>query len=273
MTDGHLLERFAAERDEAAFEAIVRRHGPVVLRICREILSDPHEAEDAFQATFLVLVRNARSIRDRDSLGRWLCEVAYRVSLRARGHVVRRRVRERQGVEMAAAGSGPDPARNELLPLVRAEVQRLPERFRAPVILCYLEGCTQEEAARRLDCPLGTLKGRLTRGREILRSRLSRRGLAVTSALLMLLLGREASADVPEELIRSTVGAALREAARLDRRRGPIVLIDGRRVAVVLLSLVILGNAVWIARSSGATRKSLRRNLSVFSAISDGTCH
>jgi RNA polymerase sigma factor (sigma-70 family) len=269
MTDGELLERFTSRRDGAAFETMVRRHGPTVWRVCRDLLADAHEAEDAFQATFLVLVRNAETIRDRDSLGRWLYEVAYRVALRARAHAARRRAHERQGVEMAAADPGFDPDRHELAPVLHAELNRLPERFRAPLVLCYMEGHTQEEAAQRLHCPLGTLKGRLTRGRELLRSRLARRGLAVTVALLMIALAEpETSASssiaLDDELIERTTDAGRRIAAgeapervvaprvadladRVHRalvRGGP-----GLVAALAMLTLAVVLNWGWLAQA------------------------
>src|SRR5262249_4910796 len=163
---------------EAAFESVVRRHGPMVLRVCRDVLADGHDVEDAFQSTFLVLIRDAAAIRDPECLGRWLYEVASRVALRAKARVARRHSLERQVAAMVPEGPEADPGRSELRPVLHEELRRLPEKYRAPLVLCYLEGNTYEEAARRLHCPLGTLKARLVRGREILRGRLSRRGLA-----------------------------------------------------------------------------------------------
>jgi RNA polymerase sigma factor (sigma-70 family) len=260
MSDGQLLERFLARRDEAAFECLVRRHGPIVLRVCRDVLPDPHEAEDAFQATFLVLVRNAGTIRDPESLGRWLYEVASRVALRARAHAARRQAQERQGVEMVPAVPGFDAADRELKPLLHEELGRLPEKFRAPLVLCYLEGLTYEEAARRLHCPLGTLKARLTRGRELLRSRLSRRGVAVTMLLLLMVLSEESLA-VPPALIDSTVRTGMEVTAggaapaRLAALAGAAAATVAARPLLAILGAIalVVGLGGVLARRSGAT--------------------
>ncbi|HLH27996.1 MAG TPA: sigma-70 family RNA polymerase sigma factor, partial [Acidimicrobiales bacterium] len=173
LSDRQLLERFVAARDEAAFEAIVSLHGPMVLGLCRQLLGDHHHAEDAFQAVFLVLARQARSIRDPDVLGPWLHGVALRTARKARARLSRRRQIEEAG----AAGrseSGPAVQAAELLERERAEalhheVQRLPEPFRQAVVACYFEGLTPDEAAHRLRWPDGTLRSRLVRARERLR--------------------------------------------------------------------------------------------------------
>ncbi|WP_435009064.1 sigma-70 family RNA polymerase sigma factor [Tundrisphaera lichenicola] len=182
LTDAELLdlfERRGGAASEAAFEALVDRHGAMVLRVCRGLLRDEADVEDAFQATFLVLARKVGSIRDRESPGRWLFGVAARVAAKARVEAARRKARERLTAG-PVIGVEDDPARREpdLGPMVLEEVRRLPEKYRAPVILCDLEGRTYEEAARQLRCPLGTIKVRLSRARALLRSRLTRRGLA-----------------------------------------------------------------------------------------------
>ena len=172
LTDGQLLERYAVQRDEAAFEVLMHRHSAVVWRVCRSVLHETHAAEDAFQATFLILVRKAGSIRRPELLGNWLYGVAYRVAVRARKAVVERQIRERQAAKMftvAAAG----PAVQDLGLLLHEALQRLPATYRSPMVLCYLEGHTNEEAARRLDWPVGTLKVRLMRGRQMLRGKLA----------------------------------------------------------------------------------------------------
>jgi len=268
MTDGQLLERFISRHDEGAFESVVLRHGPMVLRVCRDVLNEPNDADDAFQATFLVLVRNARSIRDRDSLGRWLYGVATRIALRAKVRARRRGALERQGIEMAVAPPDFEADRRELQPLLHAELNRLSEKFRAPLVLCYLEGHSQEEAARRLGCPVGTLKSRLTRGREILRSRLTRRGLAVTLALLIMLLSDEASA-VPASLVRTTVDAGVLAAKGvapdglisesvaelMEEEAESIPTVPNRQlVAGIALAAVILANGVVLAQQTGIIR-------------------
>jgi RNA polymerase sigma-70 factor (ECF subfamily) len=179
LTDAQLLERFTTRRDEAAelaFAGLVERHGPMVLRVCRAILRDPCDAEDAFQATFLVLVRKARGLWVRQSLGPWLHWVALRTASCARSAKARRRRLDRR-----VASSSADLAAGEILDdlaeVLHEEVGRLPERYRAAVVLCLLEGLTPEQAARHLGWPVGTVHSRLARGRERLRDRLTRRGI------------------------------------------------------------------------------------------------
>jgi len=213
LSEGQLLERFVARRDEAAFEALVARHGPMVLGVCRQVLRDSHEAEDAFQATFLVLVRKAGSLRQRHLLGNWLYGVAYRVAMRARANSARRRERERPGAEEAAVEPAYQMAQDDVGPVLHEEVNRLPGKYRAPVVLCYLEGHTHEEAAAQLRWPVGTVKGRLSRALDQLRSKLTRRGLALSAGLLTTELARSASAAVPTALVDSTVQAAVLVAA------------------------------------------------------------
>jgi RNA polymerase sigma factor (sigma-70 family) len=220
LSDEQLLDWFLNRDDgsaEVAFRAIVLRHGPMVLGVCRHILNQLQDAEDAFQATFLVLARKASSIRDRRVLARWLYEVAYRIAMRARTNGVRRRTHERQGGEMAATVSSDNHGWVELRPVLHEEVNRLPEKYRLPVILCYLEGRTNEEVADLLKWPVGTVKGRLSRARELLRSRLSRRGLALSAAFLVSALGNgTVIADmVPPRLVDETVSSALAVAERI----------------------------------------------------------
>jgi RNA polymerase sigma factor (sigma-70 family) len=211
MTDEQLLVDFLSHSDGTAFEGLVRRYGPMVYRVSRDILGDREDAEDAFQATFLVLLRQAGSIRDRSSIGRWLYEVACRISRRERRRVAKLRSQERQALAMdAAAPDDDDPADRELKPILHEEIRRLPSKLRDPIVLCYFEGLTVEEAARRMNCPIGTLKSRLGKGRELLRSRLTRRGLAASALLLLMFsLTEEVSADVPMSLLDSTLKAGL----------------------------------------------------------------
>jgi RNA polymerase sigma factor (sigma-70 family) len=215
LSEGQLLERFLARGDEAAFEAIVRRHGPMVLGVCRRVLSDPNDVEDAFQATFLVLVRKAGSIRDRDVLGTWLYGVARRVAVRARVDARRRRARQWSDATEPACedrrGEGEDGA--EFRAIIDEEISRLTERYRSPLVLCDLEGHTHEQAAVQLRCPVGTVKSRLARAREKLRSRLARRGLAPSAGLLAAALAPEPASAMTTELLGSTIGAATRVAA------------------------------------------------------------
>ncbi|SIO28611.1 RNA polymerase sigma factor, sigma-70 family [Singulisphaera sp. GP187] len=212
LTDGQLLERFATHEGEAAelaFAAIVERHGPMVFRTCRGILGDDHEAMDAFQATFLVLLRKGNTLWVRDSLGPWLHRVACRASGRAKVNASRRRVLERGAAERGnREGSG---ITGDLALALHEEVDRLPHHYRVPVVLCDMEGRTYEEAARHLGCPVGTVRSRLARGRERLRGRLIRRGLAPSSGSLGLALSADAAtAAMPANLVGSTIQLATR---------------------------------------------------------------
>ncbi|MDR3636796.1 MAG: RNA polymerase sigma factor [Isosphaeraceae bacterium] len=220
LTDGSLLERFrrgSAEEAEAAFAVLVERHGPMVMHVCRRILGDRHDAEDAAQATFLVLARQARSIRQLDSVASWLYGVAAHVAARVRRDIARRQRRERRGAEMAMANqhhSDGDPDGSETSSALYEELSRLPERFRRPVLLCHLEGLTYEQAARQLGCPVRTVQSRLTRARRRLRDRLTRRGVGVAAVPLATLLNPDAaSAAVTENWKHATVQAAVRYAA------------------------------------------------------------
>jgi RNA polymerase sigma factor (sigma-70 family) len=212
LTDGQLLDRFLIRRDDLAFEALIARHGPMVLGVCRAVLRDPAEADDAFQAAFLVLVRQAHSIRGRDGLGGWLYRTSYHIALRARASMARRR-----RLSPPPADPPADPAedvlRTELRELVHAELNRLPESYRAAVVLCDIEGLTHDEAARRLQWPVGTVKGRLFRARELLRRRLTRRGVTVPAVLLGAGLATEARAEVAPALLSATVRAGQAVAA------------------------------------------------------------
>jgi RNA polymerase sigma factor (sigma-70 family) len=220
-TDGRLLESFVSRRDEAALEALVRRHGPMVWGVCRRVLGDHHDAEDAFQATFLVLVRRAASIRT--NCGSWLYGVAHRTALKARATRAKRRARERSAIEM------PEPAVTEqdrwcdLQALLDQELSRLPEKYRTVIVLCDLEGKTGREAVRQLGCPEGTVASRLARGRRMLAKRLARRGLAVSGGALAGALSQKATAAcVPASVLSSTIKAATRVAAGQAAASGPI---------------------------------------------------
>jgi RNA polymerase sigma factor (sigma-70 family) len=269
LSDGALLERFAAWQDEVAFEALVRRHGPMILRLCRRLLHHWQDAEDVFQATFLVLARKARSIRKRESISSWLHGVAYRLAAKVR-------TRARQTAP-PTLWPGEEPAQDLLADLswreVRAvlddELHRLPAKYQAPLLLHYLEGLTQEEAARRLGCSLSTLKRRLERGRELLRGRLTRRGVVPVAPLLLALLAEgQAPAGVPPALRDATVRAALvfaggGEAAGVVS--APVRLLAGgflnamfqtkvKIVATLLLGVSVLGaGVVWHLRPAAAS--------------------
>jgi RNA polymerase sigma factor (sigma-70 family) len=210
LTDGQLLERFAiggGDAAEIAFATLVERHGPMVIRTCQGILRDDHEAMDAFQATFLVLVRKGPSLWVRDSLGPWLHRVASRAARRARAGANRRRAMERG---LAEATRRPTEERDGLVAAVHEALDRLPDRYRVPIVLCDLEGRTCEEAARHVGCPIGTIGSRLARGRERLRGQLVRRGLARPAGLLSAghTLNMDA-ATMPETLVEATIQAAM----------------------------------------------------------------
>jgi len=179
-SDEQLIDQFLTgqkEDWESAFATLVKRHGPMVLGVCRHILRRDQDAEDAFQATFLVLARQASTIQNRQILGCWLYEVAYRMAIRARECLARSRTRrEIQEVEEPHPGPVNAASRKELRLLVRAEVDGLPAKYRSLVLHTYMEGKSNEQVARLLRCPVGTVKGRLSRARDLLRARLSRRG-------------------------------------------------------------------------------------------------
>jgi RNA polymerase sigma factor (sigma-70 family) len=214
LSDRALLERFLGQCDSAAFAALVRRHGPTVLGVCRRVLHNAHDAEDAFQATFLVLVRKGRSIAKREALGSWLYGVAYRLALKAQADIVRRRQHERQAANRFEASAKHEPTGDDLRPILDEEVNRLPDKYRRPIVLCYFEGKTYQEAARLLGWPAGTTSVRLARARELLRTRLALRGLALSAAALVVGLteGTASAADVGL-LAEATARTALRFAA------------------------------------------------------------
>jgi RNA polymerase sigma factor (sigma-70 family) len=210
LTDSQLLERFAGQRDEAAFAVLVKRHGPMVLAVCRRLLQNTHDADDAFQATFLVLVRKAGSIAQPELLANWLYGVAYRVAVKARVRAARRSEHERRAPAMSLEDPLSEVTGRELRSVLDAEMNHLPEKYRAPLVLCYLEGKTNEEAARQLGWPTGSISGRLARARELLRKRLVRRGLALSvGAFTMLLSKNSAAAAVPDSLLACTVRGAV----------------------------------------------------------------
>jgi RNA polymerase sigma factor (sigma-70 family) len=211
LTDAELLRRFAGRRDEAAFEVLVWRHGPTVLGVCQRLLRHPQDAEDAFQATFLAFVRGAASIGRRDSVGSWLYRVAFRIGLKAKARAAQRARHGQRALESAADPPAEDVIWRDLRPVLDEEVNRLPERYRRCVILCYLNGKTCSEAAAELGCPRGTVVTWLARARQLLRRRLARRGLGLAAGMLAArLAGGAASASAPALLVRTTVEAGRR---------------------------------------------------------------
>jgi RNA polymerase sigma factor (sigma-70 family) len=214
LTDAQLLERFAGRHEESAFAALVQRHGPMVLGVCRRVLNNAHDAEDAFQATFLILVRKAGSISNPEALGCWLHEVALRTALRARANLAARRQRERRVPTMPQTDFIATVVWRDLQPILDEEVRRLPDRYRVPFVLCYLEGKTYAVVARQLRCLPGTISRRLAQARDLLRRRLTRRGLALPAGVLAAALSQNvSSAALPATLAAATVKTALLGAA------------------------------------------------------------
>jgi RNA polymerase sigma factor (sigma-70 family) len=213
MTDGQLLERFAARNDEAAFEALLARHGPLVLTVCRNLLRDRDDVEDAFQATLLVLVRKAGSIRLEASLGPWIYSVAYRVAIRARANRILRTSRENTVADLDPQAPSGDLDGHDVSPLLHDELARLPERLRAPIVLCYLQGLTHESAAEQLCWPVGTVRSRMARARTLLRERLTRKGVALSAGFLIGSSRQTNAAMIPRVLADETTQAAMRVAA------------------------------------------------------------
>jgi RNA polymerase sigma factor (sigma-70 family) len=248
--DAELLGRFLAEGDAAAFEALVRRHGPMVLGVCRRVLRNEADAEDAFQATFLVLATKAGSVAPRSLVGHWLYGVACKTARKAKAMSDRRRSKEGRAARPETA----EPAPEGWADLLDEELSRLPEKYRAPVVLCELQGKTIRQAAELVGCPQGTLASRLARGRNLLAEKLRRRGLTLTgAALAALLAGGSASAAVPAALVASTARAASLLAAGEALPAGVAALTEGvlkmmllnrlRSVVALLVLVALAGGA------------------------------
>jgi RNA polymerase sigma factor (sigma-70 family) len=269
VPDRQLLEDFLTQRDEAAFAELVRRHGPMVLGVCRGVLRHLHDAEDVFQATFLVLAQKAACVRRREAVGSWLCGVAYHLALKARAAADRRR---RCLEDPEEEPTVPDPLLDmtlrELHQVLLEELQRLPEKYRLPLVLCYLEGRTQTEAAQQLGWAKDTLRGRLNRGRSQLRARLTRRGLALTAGLFVsTLAAAPAPAALPVVRVETIVKAAL---ASVGPKSGPLVservaalaaeagrnlfATHGKIIIILVLALgfVTVGAGLWAQRQLAA---------------------
>jgi len=246
-TDGQLLERFLVHQDDAAFAALVRRHGPMVFGVCRRILGNDADSEDAFQATFLVLVRRAPSLRSRSIVGDWLHGVARYTALKAKAAATHRQAKEQA---MARPNATAEEVRNDWLPLLDEELARLPEKYRLPIVLCDLEGKTRHEAAEQLGWPEGTVAGRLARARTMLAKGLGRHGLVLSGGALAVALAQNAaSAGVPGSLLVSTVKAATFFAAGQTVAAGAVsakvaALTEGVVKAMLLTKLKIVATLV-----------------------------
>jgi RNA polymerase sigma factor (sigma-70 family) len=236
--DGELLERFVAARDEAAFEDLLHRHGPMVLGVCRRALQNEADADDAFQATFLVLVRKAESIRPRSMVGNWLYGVAHNTALKARAMSTRR-----SSKEQAAARSRPqidEPTWEHLQPLLDQELNALPDKYRSVIVLCDLEGKSLKQAARHLGCPLATIGTRVARGRQMLARRLARKCVVPSAGVLAFLMSQNgASASVPARLVEATAKAAAIEISGSASTGGTISASVATLTAAVVKALLL----------------------------------
>jgi RNA polymerase sigma factor (sigma-70 family) len=234
LTDELLIERYVTRREEAAFAALVRRHEPLVLSVCRRVLHHEQDAEDAFQAVFCVLARKAGSIRKRAAVGAWLHGVAYRIARKARARRRLKRVPETDIRDIPAPEGSPEWVWRELRPILDEEVDRLSKKPRQAFVLCYLEGQTNEQAAAQLGCPLGTVLSRLARARERLRARLTRRGLALSAGALAAALGSPAVRAAEQAgLAEAAVQAGVRYAAGQPVAAGVAALADGFLKALI----------------------------------------
>jgi RNA polymerase sigma factor (sigma-70 family) len=250
LSDQELLERFLTSRDETAFTALVERHGPMVLGVCRRVLRKEEDAEDACQATFLVLARTAATIRKRASLGSWLHGTAHRLSLKMREGDRRRRAREARTSSVSPATPDSEASWREVQAVLDEELGRLPEKFRQPLVLCYLEGEGRDDAAAKLRLSPSTLRGRLEQGRGLLRARLARRGVTLSASLLVPVLAAEGVA-MPVPLVVTTVRSAVRfaagasvlstrAAALAEEGSRAMLIMKGKAGVSLLLALVVL---------------------------------
>jgi RNA polymerase sigma factor (sigma-70 family) len=241
LSDQQLLQRFRAQRDQAAFEALVRRHGSLVGGVCRRVLGNLHDAEDAFQATFLVLARKAASIHKSESVGGWLYRVAYHVAVKAKSRASSRKEREQQARTSGVMDPLSEVTGRELMSILDEELQRLPERYQAPLVLCHLEGHTRDEAAQRLGWSLGTFKRRLDQARAILRGRLARRGLTLAATLVATDVGQQAGASVVPSVVVSSTARAVLEATIPE---SVATLADGAIPALLVLKPKVVAGGV-----------------------------
>jgi len=239
LTDGQLLEDYISRRDEAAFAALVRRHGKMIWGVCCRVLRNHHDAEDAFQATFLVLVRRAASISSRELLANWLYGVAHQTALKARATAAKRKGRERQVTEMPEPALTQQDQWRDLQPVLDEELSRLPDRYRGVIVLCDLEGKTRKEAAGQLGCPEGTVASRLVRARTMLAKRLTQRGVASSGGALATVLAQQAASAVPNSVVGSTIKAASLLAAGKAAATGAISLTVAALMEGVMKAMLV----------------------------------
>jgi RNA polymerase sigma factor (sigma-70 family) len=268
LCDRDLLQAFSVGNDETAFAALVRRHGPMVLGVCRQVLGHEHDAEEAFQATFLVLARKAISIRKGEALGSWLHGVAYHTAMKAKTSAARRRVYEAQAKTSSPRDPSWEAASRELQAALTEEIHRLPPRYRAPFVLCFLEGQSRAEVARELGLKEGTVSSRLAQARRRLQERLARRGVALSAALSAVGLCRTAPAAIPGLLVKCTTKAALSfatgkavaadlmsaEVAALAKGVLKTMLSTKLKIATVMLLVLGFGAAGMLTHSALADR-------------------
>jgi RNA polymerase sigma factor (sigma-70 family) len=263
--DAELLTRFSGSRDEAAFTTLVQRHGPMVYRLCVRVLDDSPDVEDAFQATFIVLARRASTVPRPELLGSWLYEVAYRTALKLRAKAARRRACVREERTVDHANPAEEAVRREVRQRLDAELSRLPDRYRIPLVLHYLEGLTQEEVGKLLGCPRSTITTRLARACERLRGRLTRRGLTLSSAGLLAALAEEASAALPATLLDTTVkaarlflagGSALGTETAVALTEGVLQAMFLTKVKIALVCVLVLGA---VATGAGILASGMQR--------------
>ena len=251
LTDAQLLDAFISQRDEAAFETMLRRHGPMVLGVCRRVLRNDADAEDSFQATFLVLARKAGSVRSREVLAGWLYGVAYRTSTKARAMNTKRRTREREARGAARLPAPRDGALDELLERLDAELHRLPDRYRVPVVLCELEGKSRKEAARTLGLAEGTLSWRLAQARKLLARKLSRHGAALSAGAVAAALAQGVTTARPSASLLSTTARNVVTAGPVPAK--VVALTEGVIKAMFLSKLKVAGLAVVLAAVGAGT--------------------
>lgn len=240
QTDGQLLERFISERDESAFALLLRRHGAMVWSVCHRVLGNAHDADDAFQAAFLVLVRKADSIRPREAVGNWLYGVAYRTALEARRRIARQRSKEQPLQDAPPPECKPEEPWRELWPILDRELSRLADKYRLPIVLCDLEGRSRKDVAKQLAIPEGTLSSRLNTGRKKLAARLARHGFTISAAALGALLTEKAAmASLSLSLLSATTKAALVIAAGSAAAAGTVSATVGTLTEGVLKTMFI----------------------------------